>query len=192
MTARTDVFLSHNWGKDEYGRNNHQRVSFINKKLKSSGYRTWFDEEQMTGNIDEKMAQGIEQTKGVIVFITQRYYTKVNGKDGRDNCQKEFLHASKIKTRAKMVPVVMEKVMRDLKPWSGLVGINIGGEVYIDMSGDIENENYLSQQMKLLLKELKFKGIQPMQGKLCFKFQYYGRENQSFFVQNISLKTMKC
>ena len=171
MTARTDIFLSHNWGNDEYGRNNHQRVSFINEKLKLSGFRTWFDEEQLTGNIDEEMARGIEETKGVIVFITQRYYNKVNGKKAGDNCQKEFQHASKIKTRAKMVPVVMEKVMCDLNPWLGLVGINIGGEKYIDMSGDIEDETYLSQQMELLLKELKSKGIQPMQGTLCFKFQ---------------------
>ena len=74
MTARTDVFLSHNWGKDEYGRNNHQRVSFINEELKARGYKTWFDEEKLPGNIDEKMAREIERTEGVIVFITRSYY----------------------------------------------------------------------------------------------------------------------
>ena len=183
MTARTNVFLSHNWGKDEYGRNNHQRVSFINEELKARGYKTWFDEEKMTGNIDEKMARGIERTEGVIVFITRKYYEKVNGNNARDNCQKEFQHASNIKTREKMVPVVMEKLPI---PWLGLVGINLGGEIYIDMSGDIENETYLSQQMELLSKELKNKGIHPVQGKLSFKFQYYGGENRSSFFCGIS------
>ena len=171
MADCTDVFLSHNWGKDEYGRDNHQRVSSINEKLKAHGYKTWFDEEKLTGNIDEKMAQGIEQTKGVIVFITRRYYEKVNGENAGDNCQKEFQHASKIKTRAKMVPVVMEKFMRDSTPWFGLVGINLGGEMYVDMSGNIENKTYLSQQMELLLRQLQSKGIQPMQGKFYFTFQ---------------------
>ena len=171
MADCTDVFLSHNWGKDEYGRDNHQRVSSINETLKAHGYKTWFDEEKLTGNIDGKMAQGIEQTKGVIVFITRRYYEKVNGENARDNCQKEFQHASKIKTRAKMVPVVMEKFMRDSTPWLGLVGINLGGEMYVDMSGDIENKTYLSQQMELLLRQLQSKGIQPMQGKFYFTFQ---------------------
>lgn len=173
MTACTDVFLSHNWGNDECGRNNHQRVSLINEELKARGYKTWFDEEKMTGNIDKKMARGIERTKGVIVFITRKYYEKVNGIDAGDNCQKEFQHASKIKTSAKMVPVAMEKLMCDSTPWEGLVGINLGGEMYVDMSGDIENETYLSQQMELLSKELQSKGIHPKQGKLSFNFQYY-------------------
>ena len=44
MALDTDVFLSHNWGKDESGRDNHQRVSLINKELKECGYETWFDE----------------------------------------------------------------------------------------------------------------------------------------------------
>ena len=166
MTASIDVFLSHNWGKDEHGRDNHQRVSFINEELKARGYKTWFDEEKMTGNIDAKMAQGIEQSEGVIIFITRRYYEKVNGDQARDSCQKEFQDASKIKTRAKMVPVVMEKFMCRATPWLWLVGINLGWEMYIDMSGDVENKTYFNQQMKLSLKELQSKGIQPMQGKL--------------------------
>ena len=164
MSARTDVFLSHDWGKDEYGRDNHQRVSLINDELKARGYITWFDKEKLAGNIDVEMAQGIEQTEGVIAFITRRYYEKVNGENARDNCQKEFQHASEIKTRAKIVPVVMEESMRDATPWKGLVGINIGKEMYVDMSGDIENKAYLNQKMELLLRQLQSKGIQPVQG----------------------------
>ena len=33
MAPGTDIFLSHNWGKDETGRDNHERVSIINKEL---------------------------------------------------------------------------------------------------------------------------------------------------------------
>ena len=171
MADHTDVFLSHNWGEDEDGRDNHKRVSFINEELKTHGYKTWFDEEKLAGNIDEKMAQGIDQTKGVIIFITRRYYEKVNGENAGDNCKKEFQYASKVKTPARMVPVVMEKSTRDLTPWSGLVGINLGGEMYVDMSGDMENKTYLSQQMELLLKQLQSKGIQPLQGNFFFHFQ---------------------
>ena len=164
MSARTDVFLSHDWGKDEYGRDNHQRVSLINDELKARGYITWFDVEKLAGNVDVEMAQGIEQSEGVIAFITRRYYEKVNGENARDNCQNEFQHASEIKTRAKIVPVVMEESMRDATPWKGLVGINIGREMYVDMSGDIENKAYLNQKMELLLRQLQSKGIQPVQG----------------------------
>ena len=40
MVFGTDVFLSHNWRKDESGRDNHKRVSLINKWLKKRGYET--------------------------------------------------------------------------------------------------------------------------------------------------------
>ena len=73
----TDVFLSHNWGADQRGRNNHDRVSYINEELKSRGYVTWFDNDRMTGDIQDIMAEGIENTKVVVLFITESYRTKV-------------------------------------------------------------------------------------------------------------------
>ena len=47
------------------------------------------------------------------------------------------------------------------------------------MSGDLEDNFYLSQQMDLLKIELQSRGIHPGQGMLCssFFFQYYDREN---------------
>jgi len=39
----TDVFLSHDWGLDELGRNNHERVSKLNTALKNCNILTWFD-----------------------------------------------------------------------------------------------------------------------------------------------------
>ena len=163
----TDVFLSHNWEEDSV---NHKKVSLINKKLVELGYKTWFDENNMLGCIDEKMAQGIEHTEAVIVFLTREYHEKANGKNARDNCKKEFIYASKKQTRSKMIPVVMEECMLNSKTWSGLVGINLCREMYVDMSGDLEDNHYLSQQMELLKKELQSKGIHPGQGML---FSYF-------------------
>ena len=134
------------------------------------------------------MAQGIEQTEGVIAFITRRYYEKVNGENARDNCQKEFQHASEIKTRAKIVPVVMEESMRDATPWKGLVGINIGREMYVDMSGDIENKTYLNQKMELLLRQLQSKGIQPVQGIFFFSLLSNMSVKTSFISAKYSIK----
>ena len=172
----TDVFLSHNWGKDSV---NHKKVSLINKKLIEQGYKTWFDEKNMWGCIDKKMQQGIEDTKGVIVFLTSEYHKKVNGENAGDNCQKEFICASHKKTRSKMVPVVLEKCMLNTSTWGGLLDFNLCREKYVDMSGDLEDNLYLSQQMELLKIELQSKGIHPAQGMLCSYsfFQYYDREN---------------
>lgn len=33
--VKTDVFLTHDWGKDELGRDNHSRVAAVNDGLKA-------------------------------------------------------------------------------------------------------------------------------------------------------------
>ena len=46
----------------------------------------------MEGNIRKKMAEGIEGSKCVAVFMTQRYMLKANGNDEKgedDNCYYE-------------------------------------------------------------------------------------------------------
>ena len=156
------MFLSHNWGTDELGRDNHRRVLIINKELKRMGYKTWFDEDQLRGDIDKQMAKGIEQTKCVIVFITQKYYDKVNGEIPDDNCNLEFSHAKRIKKSNKMIAVVMEPCMTKAKDWKGQVGMHLGGKMYINMTENVENEIYLRKQLEKLENELLNMGIQPM------------------------------
>ena len=59
----------------------------------------------MRGDIFEKMAEGIELTKSVIVFITQKYLDKVNGENASDNCKREFNYAVIKKTSSKEIYV---------------------------------------------------------------------------------------
>lgn len=158
----TDVFLSHDWGIDELGRDNHRRVSIINKELKRMGYKTWFDEDRLCGDIDDQIAEGIEKTECVIVFMTKNYHNKVNGKIANDNCKLEFSHAKRKKTSGKMLAVVMEPCMVKAKEWDGQVGMYLGGKMYINMSKDVKDETYLRNQMKDLEKELQSMGIKPM------------------------------
>ena len=66
-----DVFLTHDWRMDERGRDNHKRVSVINKRLKDLGFVTWFDEERMTGVVRETMIAGIDNSRCAIVFLTK-------------------------------------------------------------------------------------------------------------------------
>ena len=44
-------FLTHNWAKDEQGRNNHARVERVHVGLKKRGLNMWFDSERMSGAI---------------------------------------------------------------------------------------------------------------------------------------------
>ena len=166
MAPGSHVLLSHNWGKDDSGRDNHYRVSLINKELKKIGYQTWFDADRMTGDIVKQMSQGIEQTKGVLVFITRRYLEKVIGEDSSDNCKLEFEYATRNKTSSKMIAVIMEKSMSNSREWTGSVGMHLGGKIYVDMTGDLADEAYLSKQMKILQREIQSIGIQLLPGNL--------------------------
>ena len=77
MAKQFDVFLTHDWGVDEKGRKNHDRVALVNTAIKELGFTTWFDSDRMVGNISIQMAAGIDNSKAVIVFLTERYCDKV-------------------------------------------------------------------------------------------------------------------
>ncbi|KAF0685616.1 Aste57867_22545 [Aphanomyces stellatus] len=79
----TDVFLTHDWGTDG---STHKKVSTINKLLKARGITTWFDEEKMEGNVKKQMIHGIDNTRVIVVFVTQRYIDKVGGCSDVDGC----------------------------------------------------------------------------------------------------------
>ena len=161
MAHKTDVFLSHNWGKDKLGRENHDRVSLINEGLKTYGFETWFDTERVKDEILSEVADGIDNTQGVIAFITQDYHDKVNGEKTNDFCKLEFDYAVKKKSPAKMLAVGMEKDMCDSDKWTKTVGIIFAKKLFIDMSGDLHDQNYFRQKIELLKNRLEACGIKP-------------------------------
>mmetsp|Transcript_17723 Transcript_17723/g.25570 ORF Transcript_17723/g.25570 Transcript_17723/m.25570 type:complete len:643 (+) Transcript_17723:39-1967(+) len=130
FSQKTDVFLTHDWGINQF---NHKRVARVNKALQSRGITTWFDDEQMEGDIKSKMTSGIDQSRVVVTFITSRYMKKVAGTNAEDNCRLEFGYACRRKTGARMLPVVMEPEMRDTSQWEGQVGLVLGGSLYVDL-----------------------------------------------------------
>jgi hypothetical protein len=133
------AFLSHDWAEDEMGRSNHARVALVAQRLRSAGQPVWFDEDEMRGDVNRQMADGIEASACVIVFITKRYLQKAagegpNGDD--DNCKFEFDYALRRSGVARMLSVVMEPSLRDPREWTGVVGGKLGGRLYVDLSQD--------------------------------------------------------
>ena len=64
-SKKTDVFLSHNWGKDS---ENHQKVAKINQALQDLGYVTWFDDKEMYGDIRARMHEESKTPNAVWLF----------------------------------------------------------------------------------------------------------------------------
>ena len=144
----TDAFLTHDWGQ-ELGQDNHLRVSIVNDALKARHFLTWFDTELMEGDIRVAMANGIDRSECVIVFITRRYVDKVAGDDANDSCKVEFNYASTRKS-GKLIPVVMERQMLNTADWNGPVGLTLCTTLFVDMTGDLSNASYLNSQVDQL------------------------------------------
>jgi len=133
--------------RDELNRDNHARVGTVNKLLKAQGFKTWFDEDKMVEHIYQKMANGIDESDIILVFITKTYMEKLNNIK-YDNCKGEFTYAM---TRNKiMVAIVMEPCMKNPGQWNGPLGIRLAGDLYVDMSEtDSEyNVNALIEYLK--------------------------------------------
>jgi len=139
-----DVFLAHTWMEDSLGRDNHARVGMINTALKEAGLRTWFDEDRMVGDINLQMADGIDRSNVVLVFLTPSYMVKANG-DGpngeNDNVRFEFNYSLLKKGVEYMIPVVMDPHLKDTRTWSGVVGGKLGTRMYVDCSDDYADGN---------------------------------------------------
>jgi len=144
-SLETDCFLSHNWGDKNI---NHGNVKKINEILRKKGLRTWFDENKIDGNIRYKMAEGIDNTTCFIVFITREYRDKVNGIDMKDNCKYEFTYAMNQLGSQNMIPVIMEKEMREPNKWKGELGAALGSMLYVDLSVDVEIEKKYDELYK--------------------------------------------
>ena len=150
MCEIKDIFISHNWGLDSVGIDNHKKCKIIADELILRGYSVWFDENDMVKNIDDKIMEGINNSKIVIICLTEKYCKKIE--DGvryqriNDNCYKEWNYTL-LKSK-KIIPIIMEKDLIN-KPASQIIQMYINSIFYIDMSESI-NEN-----IELLCKDLK-------------------------------------
>ena len=133
------LFFSHTWQHDNLGRNNHNRVKILVKEMQKLGWTTWFDEDDMIGNIDASMAFGIDTCRCIIVCITEAYCRKINesaqNPRKRDNCFKEWNYAHH--RNKLMIPIIMEPSMLNINKWPyGVVPLHLSSILYINCSGN--------------------------------------------------------
>jgi len=145
------VFFSHDWGKDQLGRDNHDRVVKIFRALAHLGIVGWLDEEYMQGDIDKAMCQGIDESLLFVLFITKRYLDKTASDNEQDNCQKEFNYAKQKVGSRRMLCIVMEPQCRDTSTWPGQVAMHMGSKLYFDLAEDKDFDAKMKQLAAKLL-----------------------------------------
>ena len=72
-------------GEENWAKTIMPEFAEINRRLQARGLVTWFDSEQMEGNVKKQMALGIDNAQCIIAFITKRYIDKVGGFNAEDN-----------------------------------------------------------------------------------------------------------
>ena len=145
------VFFSHDWGKDQLGRDNHDRVVKIFRALADRGIVGWLDEKYMQGDIDKAMCQGIDESVLFVLFITKRYLDKTASKNPQDNCKKEFNYAKQKVGSDRMLCIVMEPQCRDTSTWLGQVAMHMGSQLYFDLAEDKDFDAKMEQLAAKLL-----------------------------------------
>jgi len=101
--VRYAAFLCHDRGIDSQVRDNHIRVVRMSRALHSRGIQVWIDDAEMSGDIDTRVCEGIDQSAIVLLFITRNFLVKVGGKGPMgegDFCRLEFNYAKQEKTAA--------------------------------------------------------------------------------------------
>jgi len=146
-----DAFLSYAWGKEQA---THYKVLNIGERLRKQDVRVWLDADQMIGDTSSAMANGIDHSRSMVVFITEEYVNKVNGKGAKgsaENCLAEFTYGGS-NGLDYLIPVVLEKKMLDQKLWVGTFGLRIGKTlIFIDLSG----ASTFDEELKELSKEIE-------------------------------------
>ena len=84
---------------------------------------------------------------------------------GEDNCKYEFDQAATQKTDKKVLCIVMEEKYNSPDNWFGKLKETLGGCLYVSMSGNLNDKQFLKQQLKLVVEQLKAKGVTPSQTK---------------------------
>ena len=121
------LFASHDWGRDNA---THHRVASVVRELAGRGFKVWFDETNMKGNILDAMCRGIEAADVVLVFITKNYMNKVASGRGTDNVRREFMFAAHHPER--LLPIRFDP---DLPAtWTGPLRMILGSSLYVDLS----------------------------------------------------------
>eukprot|EP00662_Eupelagonemidae_sp_cell21_P042716 gene42716-biopygen120382 len=156
MTSRHNAhaFFCFAQSKDQLGRCNLVRVSKMYERLREVGL-TCFDPAQTCTLTAGDVCTAMEQSKAVIVCITRSFLLRASGKGHHgtdDMCWKEFDYVCNSKGIARALPVVMEPSCRRTNEWRGIVGMNLGGVMYVDLAD--EDDVSFDKGMAHLEKEL--------------------------------------
>ncbi|XP_072017530.1 uncharacterized protein [Amphiura filiformis] len=67
------VMISYSWGAAEDHYPCQQRMIKLRDELIAGGYRVWMDLDEMAGNMDDRMAEAVENAYAILMCVSERY-----------------------------------------------------------------------------------------------------------------------
>ncbi|XP_072047265.1 uncharacterized protein [Amphiura filiformis] len=113
------VMISYNWGVKEEGFPCQQRMIKLRDELIADNYRVWMDVVDMDGNMDDRMAEAVENAYVILMCVSEKYQAS-------HNCKKEAQYAFFLKR-----PIVILKYDRHTA--TGWLGLQINNLLYYDV-----------------------------------------------------------
>ena len=141
----TTFFLSHSWARDSEGRNNHERVLAVGRKLQKLGFDVVSDDGVLSGKDQNALAVAVHSAAVVLVFITRRYIDRVED-EAENNCRFEWRCASNHKKV--LYPVVMERFLQDGSQWGPLITASCGDGKFSSFTDDSMLDSCCEQIVK--------------------------------------------
>ena len=152
MTAESkkwDIMISYNWVTGK------KCAQHLYKFLTENGYKVWFDEKNLAGNLNHGMEEGVENSEIILLLISEEYQRSTN-------CKNEYTLA--ISKKKKIIPIKV----KDYQPPKDsdlycVMSENMRYELYDEMEEDKLDEikkRILDKEIKKHIREgLLFKGM---------------------------------
>ena len=135
-----DIMLSYNW--------DHQETAFkVRDYFRSEGnLSVWIDVEQMSGDMNTKMAQAIVKSKMIIMCLSEKYQNSAN-------CKKEYEYTDK--KSKKFIPL---KVEDSFQPEDGTsLDLILGQQLYYCIEKEEDFDKNMPKVLNIILDFLKRK-----------------------------------
>jgi hypothetical protein len=134
------VVVSHDWGADTLGRDNHARVQRVCDSLRNAGVSIAMDGSETSKDYMVRMQNEVEEADCLIVFLTAPYLRRLHAGKFQDPCKFVFEYGLRCLGAEKVVVVVMEESAADHSRWPSLLSTGVDDECVLDLTSDENGE----------------------------------------------------
>lgn len=110
----------------------------IKSELEKLNWKVWIDVNEIHGSSLDSMAQAVENSKCVLICVTEKYRQSIN-------CQAEAQYAFKLNKI--IIPVIMQAGYQNTKGWLGII---MGDKIFVDFT-----KYSFDESMSRLIKQIQ-------------------------------------